>query len=134
MGYRILRDVCNERDVELILRVPIPISKSPDTWFWLLEDKGQFSIQSCYQWLQGEYSSVSSRLWKCLWSLKMPGKVINFLWRVCRGCLSMMVALQMKRVNVGPQCPCCHTSQETDTHVLFMCDFARTVWFSSGLQ
>lgn len=45
-----------------------------------------------------------------------------------------MLALNMKRVSVEIQCPWCHSSPETDTHVLFKCEFARKVWFTSGVQ
>lgn len=64
----------------------------------------------------------------------MPEKVINFMWRVCQGVLPTTMTLAMKQVNVNLSCPWCHSGQETDGHVLFGCDFARTVWLSTGLQ
>lgn len=75
----VLHDIFNERDVDLINRIPIPAVQRDDSWFWLRDDKGQFTVRSCYRWLQGEHDAIYSNFWKKLWSLKMPGEVTNFL-------------------------------------------------------
>lgn len=49
----ILNKFCNERDKALIQQVPIPMRQKPDSWFWLPETKGDFSVRSCYRLLQG---------------------------------------------------------------------------------
>lgn len=130
----ILNDLFNVRDRELINQVPIPIRKRRDSWFWLLDDKGKFTVKSMYRKVQGECDLTFSSFWKKLWSLKIPGKVVNFLWRVCRGCLPTMLALASKQVDVSTVCPWCHSANENDVHVLFECDFARTVWMMEDLQ
>lgn len=71
--------------------------------------------------------------WKKFWSLNMPGKVLNFLWRVCKACLPTAVALVSKRVDISAICPWCHGGLESDTHVLFEFDFAKTVWQTTGI-
>lgn len=100
----------------------------------LSDEDGKFTVRSCYKWLQGEHDNTYSQFWKKLWSLRMPGKVVNFVWRVCKGCLPTAGALLTKRVNISDICPWCHTGKETDMHVLFYCDFAKTVWQLSGCQ
>lgn len=40
----ILKDLCNERDKRLIYQVPIPMRSRKDSWFWLLEEKGEFTM------------------------------------------------------------------------------------------
>lgn len=45
--YDILNDICNLRDKELIKRIPIPMRDREDSWFWILDDKGQFTVKSC---------------------------------------------------------------------------------------
>lgn len=64
----------------------------------------------------------------------MPGKVINFLWRVCKGCLPTTDVLVMRKVNIDDKCPLCHNNKETNVHTLFQCDFARTVRKMVGIQ
>lgn len=130
----VIDDLFNSRDVELIKRVPIPMTDKKDAWFWILDDKGLFTVKSCYKWLQGEFDNTNRRFWNKLWSLQLPGKVSQFLWRVCTGCLPTVSTLASKQVVQNIQCPWYWSEIETDTHVLFTCDFARTVWHTVGLQ
>lgn len=76
---KVFRYIFNERDVALINRIPISVAQCDDSWFWLRDEKGKFTVRSCYMWLQGERDVVHLNFWKKLWSLKMPGKVTNFL-------------------------------------------------------
>ncbi|XP_074347700.1 uncharacterized protein LOC141686575 [Apium graveolens] len=68
------------------------------------------------------------------WLLDDTGKVTHFIWRICKGCLPIANALMIKRVMQSNRCPWCWSAAETDNHVLFNCDFARTVWSMAGLQ
>lgn len=129
-----IADVFNRRDAELIKTVPLPLQENRDSWFWLLDDKGAFTVKSCYRWLQGECDTAYKWFWNKLWSLRLPSKVTLFLWRVCKGCLPTAYALTVKQAVESAQCPWCRSGVETDTHVLFTCDFARTMWLSAGLQ
>lgn len=43
----VLNDLFEERDVKLIKCIPIPIVNKADSWFWLLDGKGEFSVRSC---------------------------------------------------------------------------------------
>lgn len=62
------------------------------------------------------------------------GKVLNFMWRVCKGRLPTAATLVSKRVNISGQCAWCHSADESTEHVLFECEFAKTVWENTGLQ
>lgn len=50
------------------------------------------------------YACVDRVLWKRIWSLQLPGKMLNFIWRACSNVLPTAVALQSKRVNVTSWC------------------------------
>lgn len=130
----VIEDLFNRRDADLIKRVPIPMSDKMDDWFWLLDEKGVFTVRSGYRWMQGEFENDNKWFWNKLWSLQLPGKIAHFLWHVCMGCLPTAYALAVKKVVENAQCPWCRREVETDAHVLFACDFARSVWFSAGLQ
>lgn len=84
--------------------------------------------------MQGEHQGEDNNIWKRIWALNLPGKVIHFLWRVCRGCLPTNHALVQKYVNIDVGCPWCHESVKNDVHVLFLCDFAKTIWMTAGLN
>lgn len=105
-----------------------------DAWFWLLDEKGDYTVKSGYRWLQGEFEDADRRYWNKVWSLKLPGKVTSFLWRVSKACLPTNHALVRKQVYISILCPWCHTETETDVHVLFSCDFAKTVWSMAGMM
>ena len=50
----ILKDLCNDRDRELIQQIPIPRRSRPDSWYWILENHGDFTVKSCYKRIRGE--------------------------------------------------------------------------------
>lgn len=130
----VLQDIFETRDIDLIQRIPLPLEDRNDSWFWLLDDKGEFTVRSCYRWLQGEFQGAGSSIWKKIWELNLPSKVIHFLWRVCKGCLPTCYALMLRYVNIDAICPWCHSQVESDIHVLFTCGFAKTVWVTAGLN
>ena len=33
----VLNDICDNKDVELIKRIPLPLSDKVDSWFWILK-------------------------------------------------------------------------------------------------
>lgn len=100
-----IRDIGNDRDLELIKRIPILSTAIRDSWFWLKDEKGIFTVKSCYRWLQGEFSNEFVSFWKKLWSLKVQGKVSDFMWRLCSGCLPTARVLALKKVEVDVLCP-----------------------------
>ncbi|XP_074342659.1 uncharacterized protein LOC141680292 [Apium graveolens] len=96
----ILNDICNMRDVELIKRIPLPVRNLDDSWFWMREENGHFTVKSCYRKLHGEFMRPQDNFWKHLWALELPGKV----------------------------------KDESEVHVLFECQFSRSLWEASGYQ
>lgn len=87
-----------------------------------------------YRNLQGEHVWNRANLWRKLWSLELPSKITNFMWRVCRNCLSSVVNLARKRVQIDIKCSWCLVRNEDDTHVFFYCSFAREVWAALGVH
>ncbi|XP_074346113.1 uncharacterized protein LOC141684875 [Apium graveolens] len=104
--FDIIQDIFQPRDFELIKQIPVPRNRATDSWFWLFDKKGEYTVKS---------------------------KVTNFLWRFCTTCLPTSGTLVMKQVNIGGLCPWCHSADETDTHVLFECGFAKSVWNMAGV-
>lgn len=84
----VLKDVCNERDIHLIQHIPIPLRSREDTWYWILEDKGDFSVKSCYRRLRGEAECREKVFWRKIWGMQTPSKVTNLLWRAASGCIT----------------------------------------------
>ncbi|XP_074336657.1 uncharacterized protein LOC141673820 [Apium graveolens] len=97
----VLCDIFNDRDIELIRKIPIPVARCEDTWFWLRdEDDTWKGCKFCLESLQGMFTNS--------------------------------YGFNNKKVNISDSCPWFHTSKETDMHILFHCDFAKTVKNQSG--
>lgn len=75
----VLNDLFNVHRLQLIWKVPIPLRQRCDSWFWMLEAKGQFTVRSMYKQLQGSYDMMFRSFWYQLWSLKISSKVVCFM-------------------------------------------------------
>ena len=73
-------------------------------------------------------------VWKLLWSLKVPPKVRNMLWRAASSCLPTKAQLCNKMIPIDPWCPMCCNQTETIMHSLVFCPFARECWLRCGVS
>ncbi|KAL8157084.1 hypothetical protein AgCh_001976 [Apium graveolens] len=73
----VLRDICNERGIDLIKQVHISQRQREDSWMWLLDDKGEFTVRSCYRKLRGESECPDRNFWNKVWKLQLPGKAVE---------------------------------------------------------
>lgn len=132
--YDTLLELFNDRDKCLILQIPLSTRLTEDKWYWVLDNDGNFSVRSCYRKLRGERAFTYKEFWKKLWKLKLPGKVLNFLWRACRNVLPTAEALGEKHVEIDRLCSWCRVYEEDTVHTAFTCCFARELWHRVGLQ
>uniref|UniRef100_A0A803P2Y2 Reverse transcriptase domain-containing protein n=1 Tax=Cannabis sativa TaxID=3483 RepID=A0A803P2Y2_CANSA len=120
----VISDVLNDRDQQLVWRIPL--------WYWVKDSKGMFSVKSAYRHQQEAHGhinlNVPTDMWKRLWNLKVPPKVLNFLWRVSANCLPTRFLLALRHVQVDSLCPFCSAAPETALHVLVRCNFAKLCW------
>lgn len=95
-----------------ILKVPIGC---PDTTYrlvWAFLKSGSFTVRSCYHNLLDGHSEAedgstthhgaSSLQWDWIWSLKVPPKVLTFLWRAFHGSRPTRVAFVRRVVRLVP--------------------------------
>lgn len=71
----------------------------------------------------------SENLWRIIWSDLFPPKVQHFLWRALTGALATRSNLYKRRCNVCPLCPICYLEEESEEHLLLLCNWAQKVWF-----
>jgi len=71
--------------------------------------------------------------WSGIWRLKVPQKINNLLWRMCRGCLPTRVRLQDKGVQCPISCVSCDGPHKDLAHICFECPFTVQVWRTAGL-
>ncbi|KAM6557738.1 hypothetical protein CsatB_004757 [Cannabis sativa] len=96
-----------------------------------------YSVKSAYvlqQSLKGTGSeSEASDFWKALWSLKLPPKIKNLMWRAGSNCLPTLSQLASKRVPVNTRCPLCEEMDETISHILLTCRVVKLAWERVGI-
>jgi len=66
--------------------------------------------------------------WNLIWKLKVPPKVKNLIWRICRNCLPTRVRLRDKGVNCTAKYALCNMDGEDSMHLLFRCASSVNIW------
>ena len=69
-------------------------------------------------------------IWKLVWSLSVPNKVKNFLWRVCKEALPVKRNLRRRKIIEEDTCDHCKSSAESEFHALWECSALTSVWNS----
>jgi len=108
-----------------------------DKLIWKAKKNGKYSVRSAYRLCTDELFDTSylrrPRYWSGIWRLKVPSKVRNLFWSVCRGVLPTRFRLRDKSVHCHLSCVSCDADNEDVAHLLFEFPFAVQVWKMSGL-
>lgn len=120
-----------------ILNTPLIAQVQDDCLIWKAEKNGCYSVRSAYRLCVNELID-SSHLhrpgsWSGIWKLKVPPKVKNLVWRMCRGCLPTRVRLLDKGVQCSTHCVSCNSNHEDLAHLIFYCPFTVQVWHMTGI-
>ncbi|XP_074302863.1 uncharacterized protein LOC141636938 [Silene latifolia] len=79
-----------------------------------------------------EAEDERSALWRLIWKLKVPPKLIHFTWRMCVNILAVKKSLYSKHCCPSPRCSFCAEEEEDIDHAIFYCEWARKWWEESG--
>jgi len=114
-----------------IMSTPLIAHVQPDRLIWKAERHGKYYVKSGYR-LCVEELIDSSHLhlpgsWSGIWNLKVPPKVRNLVWRMCKGCLRTRVRLQDIGVHCPTQCVSGASGYEDLAHLIFDCPSAMQV-------
>ena len=108
-----------------MLSTPLPISsliEKRDIPSWGLSGNGKFSIGSCYLHILNREGIITSLdpNWKWLWKLKLPMRIIQFLWLVK---LDRILSNQMcVRRGISNNSSCKHCGlEESANHIFRTC-------------
>ncbi|XP_062087000.1 uncharacterized protein LOC133793720 [Humulus lupulus] len=134
----LVRDIFSPEDAEIILSIPLSLDRLEDSWYWVLEKSGLFSVKSVYRVLQDRKEEAlmasQSPFWVSLWKLRVPPKAKDVVWRAANGYLPTRSRLSQKHVPVPSVCPQCFIEEESITHCLINCPFAQDCWKAMGLN
>uniref|UniRef100_A0A803P2D8 Reverse transcriptase domain-containing protein n=1 Tax=Cannabis sativa TaxID=3483 RepID=A0A803P2D8_CANSA len=125
----------HEDDARRIINITLPSRPVQDSWLWMSESNGNFSIKSAYRTIKNLSSTEdSSRKWKTIWGAKIHNRLKMFWWKILsdslltRGKLGPMLSLP------DTSCPLCSRMVELSFHLFWDCPYARVVWFGCSWQ
>lgn len=67
-------------------------------------------------------------MWKAVWKIGGPPKLIHFIWRVCVDALATKGRLFEHHIVEKANCNFCDGSQESIIHVIFHCSLVLDNW------
>lgn len=101
-----------------IFSIHIARDKIKDECYWSFSNNGKYTVKLGYfvaaKALFGELEeNIRDRVWKKIWSLKLPPKFALFLWKVVHRILPVKVALGRRSLVDNTSCPVCGEDSET---------------------
>ena len=138
----ILKDYFAPLEVDLILKIPLSYNYVEGKLVWPHTANGVYSVKSGYNFLAKEKSLPSSAfshqddgqsVWKKLWSLSMPNKVKNFLWRASREAIPVKKNLVARKVIAEDVCDHCHVATEDVHHALWDYQELSAMWEAESM-
>ncbi|CAL1397370.1 unnamed protein product [Linum trigynum] len=129
-----LLESCFTRDtVEAISQIPLRGNEEVDTIMWHNNKEGNYSVREGYkEWScafkeqHGVVGFGEESVWKKLWSLQVPPKVRQFMWRFGREILPTGVIVSERNPRWGDRCPFCD-QVETQVHLFSECQWASRI-------
>uniref|UniRef100_A0A803P4U5 Reverse transcriptase domain-containing protein n=1 Tax=Cannabis sativa TaxID=3483 RepID=A0A803P4U5_CANSA len=119
-------------DATNILNIGLPALKQEDSWQWLGEKRGTFSIKSAYYLIiKHRCAEVPHWHWKFIWNYPIHARLKLLWWQIMNNSLPTHERIGMVFNIPCTLCPLCDEEMESSFHVLWQCNFAKAVWFGS---
>nr|XP_048337482.1 uncharacterized protein LOC125424342 [Ziziphus jujuba var. spinosa] len=102
-----------------------------DRLIWTKTKSGMFSVKSAYK-VEEETKSRFENWWRILWKSPLHERTKLFLWKLANSGLPVASNLVNRGVAVDNS-NCFHGCQhtESESHLFFLCEVAKRVWFAS---
>ncbi|KAF4391741.1 hypothetical protein G4B88_005627 [Cannabis sativa] len=126
------RNWFQREDAQTILNIDLPNDKIDDSWMWLGEHNGNFSIKSAYRMIKGHDPNHEEGVWKLIWNSPIHSRLKFLWWQVYRDILPTKGRLANILQDIQVTCPLCKEAAETTFHLFWTCSFAKAIWFSIG--
>ncbi|XP_057425853.1 uncharacterized protein LOC130719213 [Lotus japonicus] len=115
-------------DLQQLICNFVPKLGCPDSWKWVPDQFGIYSVKSAYMLLSGSVPVQGDNMFRLLWSLKAPSNAIALAWKVLINRIQTKVNLNRRGIVLNSACPLCSTSDESTDHLFFSCPIVWKVW------
>ncbi|CAL1408340.1 unnamed protein product [Linum trigynum] len=119
---------------QAILTIPLRGREEQDRLVWRHSEDGRYTVKSGYRrWLAGFMQekgirpSGDAKLWKAIWTMRVPPKVRHFMWKFARAILPTGVKAAGRNPRWSDGCPFC-SQTETQYHLFLECSWSCRVW------
>ena len=122
----LLQGLFSSQEVELIMSIPLCRTYIEDKLIWPYTSSGNYIVKFGYNFLATTETDQTitanprqdGGIWKLVWSLSIPNKVKNFLWRVCKEASPVKRNLRRRKIIKEDTCDHCKSSAESEFHAL----------------
>ena len=120
------------------MSIPLCRTYVEDKLIWPYTASGTYTVKSGYKFLAFAETdqtttanpSLDGGIWKLIWSLSVPNKVKNFLWRTCKEALPVKKNLRRRQIIEDDTCDHCKSNVENEFNALWECSALALVWNS----
>lgn len=134
----------DEATAQQIMQIPVSGHGGEDFISWPQDKRGLFLVRSAYNLARSETFMVAQsengkgmtselqenvHMWKKLWRINAPGKMLITLWRIVHDCLPSGFQLRRRHIPVNEGCCFCERDDRIE-HIFLLCPFAECVWDS----
>ena len=128
-------------EADLIKTIPLSLCEAEDTLFWPFTNNGVYNSKSRYRLLKAkeqteledEQRRDDKHLWRTLWSMQVPNKIKNLVWKACRNSLPTKENLVHRTIIDNPVCDQCKKVYESSLHALWSYGELDAVWEEESL-
>ena len=127
---KILRDLFNPKDVDLIMQIPCCHGNREDKLMQTGEAKGNFTVKSAYKLSQPhlDFADTLNGFWNNLQRLKIPPKCKIVLWKACKNILPTTGKLRTHSIEMELTCGLCGKTDENIGHLFIHCSLVVNCW------
>lgn len=125
------RELQKVTELQELIRSFSPKMDFRDSWAWLRDGSGSYSVKSAYVLLQGDVQEDDGWVFRKLWKSKAPSGSKALVWRVLLGKVQTRTELAKRNAlppNSATTCGLCQLEEETVAHLFCSCGVAWKVW------
>ncbi|KAL0014696.1 hypothetical protein SO802_001765 [Lithocarpus litseifolius] len=135
-NHELIDGIFIPEEANLIKTIPLSRQEAEDRLFWPFTHNGPYTSKSGYCFLKSEEEAEINdeqmeqdrTLWRGIWSLQVPNKIKNMIWRACRNSLPTKDNLQRRTRIYNAVCDQCKLVPESAIHVLWSYTEMDVVW------